>query len=65
MKISYFAGDTVEGFSKRQSMLFPLWPKLRTMPYEAGRPLSGLRRRRGEPVMRDVNWGLTGSWQVL
>lgn len=29
-------------------MLFPLWPELRAIPYEAGRTLSGLRRRRGK-----------------
>lgn len=33
----------MEGFRKRQPMVFPVRTELRVMPYEAGQSLSGLR----------------------
>ena len=36
---------------KRQPMVLSLRFELRTLPYEIGQVLSGLRRRRGEPVL--------------
>lgn len=41
----------IEGFHKRQPMVLPMRVELRTLPYEIGQLLSGLRRRRGEPVL--------------